>query len=116
MLRLFYCKAMKPLVSIIIPTYNDAKYILQAVNSALAQTYKNIEIIVVDDGSTDNTKELLKNLKINYIFQENKGLSGARNTGMKLARGKYIALLDADDFYHLERLERQVNFLEKILY
>ncbi len=106
----------KSLVSIIIPTYNAAAYITDAIDSVLAQTYVNKEIIVVDDGSIDNTREVLSRYlitgKIKYIFQENKGLSGARNTGIKESRGKYIALLDADDFFLPEKIEKQVEYLE----
>ena len=105
---------MKSLVSVVIPSYNDSSYVKEAIHSVLSQTYENIEIIVVDDGSTDDTKEVLKEYKdrIKYHYQKNKGLSGARNTGMKLAKGKYISLLDADDLYHKDRVEKQVNFLE----
>src|SRR3990170_1175217 len=82
------------LVSIIIPTYNCRKYIRQAIDSALSQTYKNIEIIVVDDGSTDNTREEIEDLisgkKISYIYQANKGLPSARNTGIKHSSGEYL--------------------------
>ena len=91
----------QPLVSIIIPAYNAAAYIREALDSALAQTYRNKEIIVIDDGSTDKTSRLLeryiKTESIIYIHQGNHGLAGARNTGIKTARGKYISLLDADD-------------------
>lgn len=108
---------MKPLVSIIIPAYNAGQYIKEAVKSALAQTYKKIEIIVVDDGSTDSTKKVLesyiKTKKIIYIYQSNKGLSGARNTGMRAAIGNYTAFLDADDIFLPEKIERQADFLEK---
>lgn len=103
---------MKPLVSIIIPTYNDLDYVTQAVESALCQNYRNTEIIVIDDGSTDNTREVLRGYEIKYIYQENKGLSGARNTGLKSAQGRYITLLDADDLYHKDRIKNQVEFLE----
>ena len=108
---------MNKLVSIIIPTYNAGKYIKETVDSALAQTYKNIEIIVVDDGSTDDTKNILapyiETGKVQYVFQQNKGLSGARNAGIKIAKGEYIALLDADDIFLPEKIEQQVNHLEK---
>lgn len=104
-----------PLVSIIIPAYNVERYIKDAVDSAIGQTYKNIEIIVVDDGSTDGTKKELesyiKNNKIIYLYQKNKGLSGARNAGINQARGEYIALLDADDMFRLTKIEKQIFFL-----
>jgi len=105
-----------PLVSVIIPAYNVEKYIEEAINSVLAQTYLNIEIIVVDDGSVDSTKKVIDNyLKKNqiiYLFQDNRGLSGARNTGIKVARGEYVALLDADDLFFPTKIEKQVLFLE----
>jgi glycosyltransferase involved in cell wall biosynthesis len=105
------------LVSIIIPAYNAADYLKEAVDSALAQTYENCEIIVVDDGSTDETKKVLepyveKN-KIKYVYQQNKGLSGARNTGIRESTGNYVALLDADDLFLPTKIERQVDYLEK---
>ena len=105
-----------PLVSIIIPSWNTAAYVGEAVDSALAQTYPNIEIIVVDDGSTDNTKELLQPYadagKIHYVYQANKGLAGARNTGIRMAKGEYIAFLDDDDEWLPAKLDRQVAFLD----
>ena len=108
---------MKPLVSIIIPAYNVEKYVQEAIDSALSQIYKDIEIIVVDDGSTDNTKKVLnpyiKKGQIHYIYQENKGLSSARNTGIRAAKGGYIAFLDSDDLFLPEKMQRQVDFLEK---
>ena len=98
-------------VSIIIPTYNSAKYIPDAINSILNQTFKDYEIIIVDDGSTDNTREILNkyNSKIRYIYQENKGPSAARNIGIKNAKGKYIAFLDADDIWLPDKLQRQMK-------
>jgi len=108
-------KIKQPLVSIIIPTYNTARYLEEAVNSALGQTYKNKEIIVVDDGSTDNTREILdvyiRKGVIKYIYQKNKGLAGARNTGIMSARGEYVALLDADDLFKLDKVEKQLRYL-----
>jgi glycosyltransferase involved in cell wall biosynthesis len=101
-----------PLVSIIIPSYNGAAFIKEAVDSALAQTYSNIEIIVVDDGSTDNTKAVLAPYvtthQIHYIYQPNAGLSAARNTGIRGAKGEYIALLDSDDIFLPRKIERQI--------
>ncbi len=89
------------LISVIIPTYNHAHYLVDAVNSALAQSYPYVEILVVDDGSTDNTAEVMRQYgnRVRYIQQENRGLSGARNSGILAAQGEYIALLDADDFW-----------------
>lgn len=87
------------LVSIVIPCYNQGHFLNDAINSALTQTYGNCEVIVVNDGSTDNTEEVCKEYrnKINYIKQANKGLSAARNTGIKASKGKWIVPLDSDD-------------------
>ncbi len=105
------------LVSIIIPAWNAGRYIKEAIDSAIDQTYKNIEIIVVDDGSTDNTKDVIapfiESHKIKYIYQENKGLSGARNTGIKNSNGEYIALLDSDDIFLPDKIKEQVTQLEE---
>jgi glycosyltransferase involved in cell wall biosynthesis len=104
-----------PLVSVIIPTYNRAKYLVEAVNSVLAQTFSDYEIIVVDDGSTDNTREVLQPLmsdtRIHYVYQENRGESAARNHGIYLAAGKYIAFLDSDDLFTPTKLEKQTAYL-----
>ena len=104
-----------PLVSVIIPTYNRAQYICEAVDSVLAQTYRNIEVIVVDDGSTDNTEEILRQYdsKIKYVFQNNAGPSAARNNGIKQARGDLLAFLDSDDIWLPEKLERQVQLMKQ---
>jgi len=97
------------LISVVIPTYNHAHYLVDAVNSALAQSYPYVEILVVDDGSTDNTEEVMRQYgnRVRYIQQQNRGLSGARNSGILAAQGEYIALLDADDFW-------QVNYLQHV--
>ncbi len=106
---------MNPLVSVIIPTYNCSRYICAAVDSVLAQTYKNKEVIVVDDGSTDDTKEVLQRYgsEIRYHFQSNSGPSAARNTGIKLATGDMISFLDADDVWLPKKLELQVNLMNQ---
>ena len=87
------------MVSVIIPTYNRAAYIVEALESVFAQTYGDCEIIVVDDGSTDDTKAVLQShmARIRYIYQENAGVSVARNTGISAATGEWIAFLDSDD-------------------
>jgi glycosyltransferase involved in cell wall biosynthesis len=106
-----------PTVSVVIPTYNRSDYILEAVESVLAQTYHDYEIIVVDDGSTDDTDKvlgpLIKDGKIRYVYQENLNKSAARNHGIRLAKGKYIAFLDSDDLFLPKKLEKQVLFLDK---
>lgn len=103
------------IISIVIPTYNYAAFLPTAIRSCLDQTYKPIEIIVVDDGSTDNTKEVIKefNNHIIYFFQENKGVSAARNKGLDLARGAYIAFLDSDDYLTKNSIELRVEILKK---
>jgi glycosyltransferase involved in cell wall biosynthesis len=106
---------MDKTVSVIIPTYNCGEYIVEAIDSILNQTYKNYEIIVVDDGSTDETKKRLEkynNKEITYIYQENKGISVARNRGIKASTGELIAFLDADDMWLPEKLERQINIFK----
>jgi hypothetical protein len=102
------------LVSVIIPTYNRASLLARAVNSVLAQTYRPIEIIVVDDGSTDDTGAVLEEYgdQIIAIRQDNQGRSVARNTGLRTAKGKYIAFLDSDDFWAKEKLKEQVMTLQ----
>lgn len=102
---------MKPLVSVIIPNYNYARYVREAVDSVLAQTYPNIEIIVVDDGSKDESKEILQNYgdKIKLIFQKNQGVSAARNNGIRQSKGEFIAFLDADDAWLPQKVEKQVE-------
>jgi glycosyltransferase involved in cell wall biosynthesis len=87
------------LVSIIIPVYNGAKYLRQAIESAMKQSYKNIEVIVVDDGSTDNSSEIAKCYDVKYLYQQNQGPSAARNNGIIASAGEYIAFLDCDDVY-----------------
>lgn len=102
-----------PDVSVIIPTYNSARYLTQAVDSVLAQTFRSIEVVVVDDGSTDDTGLVLQRYgaTVKYIRQQNTGVSGARNTGIKNSTGRYVAFLDADDVWHPEKLERQMAAL-----
>ncbi len=104
---------MKELISVIIPTYNREKTIVRAINSVLNQTYKDIEILVIDDCSTDNTEEIVRNLnedKITYIkHTRNKGGGGARNTGIRLAKTGYVAFLDSDDEWLPEKIEKQLE-------
>lgn len=100
-----------PKVSVIIPVCNCATYLPNAIDSVLTQTFKDFEIIVVDDGSTDNTEEVVKKygLQVKYIYQENKGPSAARNRGIKESKGEYIAFLDSDDIWLPQKLELQMN-------
>jgi glycosyltransferase involved in cell wall biosynthesis len=113
-----FSQKIKPLVSIIIPVYNREKYIKRALDSVFLQTFNDFEIIIVDDGSTDNTKAIistyLKDERVHYIFQKNQGVSSALNNGIGLSKGKYISLLHSDDFWiDKEKLKKQINFLEK---
>ena len=104
------------LVSIIIPVYNGRKYIKEAVDSALRQTHKRKEVIVVDDGSTDGLSDLMKqyidNKLIKYVYQENRGLSAARNAGVKNAKGELVAFLDADDAFLPHKIEEQARIFD----
>lgn len=105
----------RPDISVVIPTYNRSQFVTKAIGSVLAQTYTNYEIIVVDDGSTDDTREILQPYldKINYISQQNKGVSFARNTGIRAANGEWIAFLDSDDEWLPEKLAVQVKEIGK---
>jgi glycosyltransferase involved in cell wall biosynthesis len=104
-----------PLVSIIIPTYNYGRYLSKAVKSCLDQTYRNLEIIVVDDGSTDDTRKIVEGLdsRLVYVHQENQGVSAARNNGLGRARGAFIAFLDADDYLLPDSVAARVEVLLK---
>ena len=111
-------KNREPLVSVIVPTYNVDEYIKQCVDSLLDQTYKNIEVICIDDGSTDNTVPILKFMqekdeRLILIQQEHAGVSAARNKGLDAARGKYISFVDSDDFMQWNSYEILVNVAEK---
>jgi glycosyltransferase involved in cell wall biosynthesis len=102
-------------VSIIIPNYNQAHFIRSSIKSALNQSYSDNEIIIVDDGSTDNSREIINSFGdlVRYIWQENKGLAGARNTGILAAQGDLIGLLDADDELYPTYLEKMVDFANR---
>jgi glycosyltransferase involved in cell wall biosynthesis len=109
---------MIPRVTAIVPAYNAAAYLPHALDSVLAQTSGDWEVVVVDDGSTDNTRAVVDSYrpklqgKLQYIHQSNRGLPAARNAGMRAARGEFIALLDADDVWLPNRLERGIALLE----
>jgi len=111
------------MISIIIPTYNRAQFLEQAIQSVLAQDYffegpqaELFELIVIDDGSTDNTREIIDSFvdRVNYYFQENKGISVARNVGLSQTRGDYIAFLDSDDLWKKEKIRIQMNLMKNI--
>jgi glycosyltransferase involved in cell wall biosynthesis len=104
----------KSIVSVVIPTYNRGKIIEETLKSVLNQTYKNIEIIIVDDGSQDNTYEIIKNYfpKLKYFRQENLGVEAARKRGVKESSGDYINFLDDDDLMRKDKIEKQVRILD----
>ena len=105
-----------PKVSIIIPTYNYRKYVRNAINSVLEQSFRDFEIIVVDDGSTDDTKDIIQERyapEVRYYYQENKGPGAARNLGLKYTRGEYIVFLDADDLFLPQNLETKITLLDE---
>lgn len=107
------------LVSVIMPTYNCGKFIEETVNTVINQTYKNWELIIVDDCSKDNTEQIIKQyiLKDNRIkyfkFDSNQGAAMARTKAMELAKGNYMAFLDSDDLWEIDKLEKQIKFMEK---
>lgn len=104
-------------VSVIIPTYNRANLIRETINSVLNQTYQNFEILIIDDGSTDNTKTVVQSFKdsrIKYILQKHCGLPAkARNKGLNVAKGEFIAFLDSDDIWLPQKLGKQIDIIEK---
>lgn len=103
------------LVSIIIPSFNSAQWVCNAIDSSLQQTYSNCEVIVIDDGSTDNTRELIFQRygeTVKYIYQNNQGVASARNNGLSNASGEYIQFLDADDLIAPSKIAKQVALLE----
>jgi glycosyltransferase involved in cell wall biosynthesis len=112
---------MKKMVSVIIPTYNREALLKRAIESVLNQSYQNFELIIVDDGSKDNTEKLveefgIKDERVKYVFQENSGgAAKPKNTGIKVATGEYIAILDDDDEWFLSKLEKQVQYLDEHL-
>jgi glycosyltransferase involved in cell wall biosynthesis len=104
-----------PKVSVIIPTYNYGHFLRESIQSVLDQTFGDFEVIVVDDGSTDDTKQMVSSIadpRIKYIYQENRGVSAARNTGISACCGDYVALLDSDDIWVPQKLELQVRILD----
>ena len=106
----------QPLVTVVIPMYNVASFIDEALDSVLNQSYENIEVLCIDDGSPDGSSTLVearKDPRVRVIYQQNRGLAGARNTGLNAAQGEYIALLDADDLWHQDKLKAHVEHLEQ---
>ena len=103
-------------ISIIIPAYNASKYIRRCIVSLLNQTYKNIEIIVINDGSTDNTLEMIKDYNIKIINQKNSGVSSARNKGLEIATGDYITFIDSDDYVEKDYIESIIKIIDEYNY
>lgn len=110
------------LVSVIIPIYNGEKYIEQCIKSVLNQSYKSIEMIIIDDGSTDNSEDIIKKYTNKFYFikyiksNQNKGVWAARNIGIENARGRFISFLDVDDLYNKDKIKNQINFMLKNKY
>ena len=109
---------MNPIVSVITAAYNLAEYIIESVESVLEQTFKDIEIIVADDGSSDNTRDILspliKDKQVVYLYQDNGGAASARNYGIQNPGGTYIGFLDADDTFDSQMIEPNVEELDRI--
>lgn len=103
-----------PFFSVIIPTYNRAHVLSTAIDSVLNQEFKDFELIIVDDGSTDDTKQVINKYaqRVKYLEQPNYGVSNARNNGIKLSSGKYIAFLDSDDYWHANKLQVQYDYIQ----
>ncbi|MBU1076417.1 MAG: glycosyltransferase family 2 protein [Spirochaetes bacterium] len=105
-----------PLISVIIPTYNRARFVSLAIQSVLEQTFEDLELIVIDDGSTDETKDVVNRIRdkrLQYHYQFNRGPASARNNGLKQVSGSYIAFLDSDDKWVPEKLEIQLHTMKK---
>ena len=104
----------KPIVSVVMPVYNTAKYVQAAIDSVLTQTFRNFELLIIDDAGSDESIALCRaydDPRIRIISQSNRGLAGARNTGIRNAKGQFIALLDSDDLWEPQKLERHVEHL-----
>lgn len=101
---------ISPLISCIVPVFNGERYLREALDSIFAQTYRTLEVLVADDGSTDGTPSIVAGVgnRLRYLRQDNQGPAAARNVGIGAARGEFIAFLDADDLWHPEKLERQM--------
>ena len=111
---------LKPLVSVIIPCYNHGHFLSEAIMSLFQQNYPSIEIVVVDDGSTDNTREVAESfagikegVEVKYVFKNNGGLSAARNTGVEKSKGELLVFLDADDWLYPEAIETNFQYLQQ---
>jgi glycosyltransferase involved in cell wall biosynthesis len=107
---------MNPRVSIIIATYNFGRFLAETLENVFRQTLQDWELVIVDDGSTDNTREIvnryLSDKRVRYVFQRNRGLASARNTGIRASSGEYVQFLDADDLIHTKKLEMQSRYFD----
>jgi glycosyltransferase involved in cell wall biosynthesis len=103
-----------PIVSVIIPVFNGERHIRHTIQSVLEQTYRPLEILVIDDGSTDGTARIVNGFagQIRYFWHENRGSAASRNRGVAESRGEYIAFVDADDLWHREKIEKQIRYLK----
>jgi len=103
-----------PLVSVIIAVFNGEQYLREAIESVLSQSYRSIDIVVVDDGSTDNSARVAKSFtpQVRYVYQENSGLSAALNRGIEVSRGSFLAFLDSDDLWEKDKLTHQMSVFE----
>ena len=101
-----------PLVSVIIPIYDGEGFVAEAIETVLAQDYQPVEVIAIDDGSTDRTAEIVRAFdQVQYLYQPNQGVATARNKGISVSKGEFIALLDHDDLWEPDKLRRQVSFM-----
>src|SRR4026208_1635519 len=104
---------MDPIISVIVPAYNASHTLGETIESVLSQSFSDLELIIVDDGSTDRTREIVskynqKDERITYVWQINSGVSAARNKGVEISKGKYISIIDADDLWDKCKLEKQI--------
>ena len=103
------------MISVVMPAYNRENIIKEAIDSVLGQTYEDIELIVVDDGSTDKTSKVVREIedpRLKYFYQENAGACAARNKGVELSQGELVAFHDSDDIWHQDKLEKQIKAME----
>lgn len=104
-------------ISVIMPVYNGESFLLDSIRSVLDQTYKNLELIIIDDGSTDGGKDIIFDIKnrdnrVKYLYKDNSGQGSARNLGIKNSEGSFIAFIDSDDVWEKEKIEKQILFFE----
>jgi glycosyltransferase involved in cell wall biosynthesis len=102
---------MFPLVSVVVPVYNGANFVAQAIEAILAQNYERVEVVLVDDGSVDETPEIVGRYPVKYLRQDNAGPSSARNAGLAASTGEFLTFCDYDDIYHVDKVSAQVRYL-----